>query len=38
MIKENKEKESNKLEDKIYEDLGYEWRLCKASRIKPFCG
>ena len=37
-IKENKEKKSSELENKNYEDLGYEPRLCKESRLKPFCG
>ena len=36
-IKENKEKKSNKLENKIYADLGYKSSLCKESRSKPFC-
>ena len=37
-IKKNKEKKSSKLENKNYEDLGYESSLCKESRFKPFCG
>ena len=37
-IKKNKEKKSSKLENKNYEDLGYESSLCKESRFKSFCG
>ena len=37
-IKENKEKKSSKLENKNYENLGYELSLCKESRFKTFCG
>ena len=37
-IKKNKEKKSSELENKSYEDIGYESSLCKESRFKPFCG
>ena len=36
-IKENKEKKSSKLENKNYEDIGYESTPCKESRFRPFC-
>ena len=36
-IKENKENKSMKLENKNYEELGYQSSLCKESRFKPFC-
>ena len=35
-INENKEKKSSRLENKDYEDLGYESSLWKESRFKPF--
>ena len=35
-IKENKDKKSSKLENKNYEDLGYESSLRKESRFKSF--
>ena len=35
-IKKNKEKKSSKLENKNYEDLGYESSLCKESRSNLF--
>ena len=37
-IKENKEKKSSKLENKNYENLGYELSLCKESIFKTFRG
>ena len=37
-IKENKEKKCSKLENKNYENLGYELSLCKESIFKNFRG
>ena len=37
-VKDNKGQIFIKLENKSYEDLGYESTLCKKSRFKPFCG
>ena len=37
-VKDNKGQIFIKLENKSYEDLGYESSLCKESKHKHFCG